>query len=62
MEMFIFSVLAFIILFLLYDNRKLEGLANHLVDKYRNEQAKVKTLEMMFNVKEDDYIGGDIDD
>lgn len=56
MDKIIFIILALIILFLLYDNRKLERLTNHLVDKYRNEQAKVKTLEAMFNVTEDDYI------
>lgn len=58
----IFAVLALIIIYLMYDNRKLEMLSNHLIDKYREEQNKVRLLETIFNVNQDDYMEEEIND
>lgn len=56
MDKLIFTVLTLIILYLMNDNRRLESMSNHLIDKYRKEQDKVRLLEAIFNVNQDEYM------
>lgn len=52
MEMFIFSIMAIAILFLMFDNRRLERLNKVAVRAAVKEQARRKTLEVILYGRE----------